>query len=149
MIAHGGMTRPVLQKGNGLLNLYLVYRTCPGKLYRVEKRGKLNEAWPRQGLGASVGFLQVPCPALSIRWWDGWKVSPTQWSWVWADSGSWWKTGKPGVLQSMGSQRVRRDWVTELNALIWGSHKIWETWQTSLTRYELNYPKMPLIFNVF
>ena len=56
---------------------------------------------------------------------------------------------EPGRLQSRGSRRVRRDWVTELNALIWGSHKIWETWQTSLTRYELNYPKMPLIFNVF
>ena len=37
------------------------------------------------------------------------------WTWVWANSGSWWWTGKPGVLQSMGSQRVRHDWVTELN----------------------------------
>ena len=42
-------------------------------------------------------------------------VSPTQWTWVWAGSRSWWWTGKPGVLQSMGSQRVRHDWVTELN----------------------------------
>ena len=37
------------------------------------------------------------------------------WTWVWANSGNWWWTGKPGVLQSMGSQRVRHDWVTELN----------------------------------
>ena len=48
------------------------------------------------------------------RGWDGWMASPTQWTWVWASSGSWWWTGKPGVLQSMGSQRVRHDWVTEL-----------------------------------
>ena len=47
--------------------------------------------------------------------WDGWMASLTQWTWVWVNSGSWWWTGKPGVLQSMGSQRVRRDWATELN----------------------------------
>ena len=49
----------------------------------------------------------------------GWMASPTQWTWVWASSGSWWWTGKPGVLQSMGSQRVRYDWMTEL---IWSSY---------------------------
>ena len=43
---------------------------------------------------------------------DGWMASPTQWTWVWASSGRWWRTGKPGVLQ-MGSQRVGHDWVTE------------------------------------
>ena len=43
--------------------------------------------------------------------WDGWMASLTQWTWVWASSGSWWLTGKPGVLQSMGLQRVGRDWV--------------------------------------
>ena len=42
-------------------------------------------------------------------------ASPTQRTWVWAGSRSWWWTGKPGVLQSMGSQRVRHDWATELN----------------------------------
>ena len=47
-----------------------------------------------------------------VRWLD---TSPTQWTWVWASSGSWWWTGKPGVLQSMESQRVRHDWATELN----------------------------------
>ena len=45
----------------------------------------------------------------------GWMASPTQQTWVWASSRSWWWTGKPGVLQSMGLQRVRHDWVTELN----------------------------------
>ena len=47
------------------------------------------------------------------RGWDGWMASLTQWKWVWASSRSWWWTGKPGVLQSMGSQRVRHDWATE------------------------------------
>ena len=49
------------------------------------------------------------------RGWDGWMASPTWWTWVWASSGCWWFTGKPGVLQSMGSQRIGHDWVTELN----------------------------------
>ena len=49
------------------------------------------------------------------RGWDGWMASQTQWTWVWTGSGSWWWTGKPGVLQSMGLQRVWYDWATELN----------------------------------
>ena len=49
------------------------------------------------------------------RGWDGWMASPIQWRWVWVNSGSWWWTGKPGVLQPMGLQRVRHDWATELN----------------------------------
>ena len=49
------------------------------------------------------------------RGWDGWMASPSWWTWVWVNSGSWWWTGKPGVLQSMGSQRVVPDWATELN----------------------------------
>ena len=47
--------------------------------------------------------------------WDGWRASLIQWTWVWASSRSWWWTGKPGMLQSLRSQRVRHDWVTELN----------------------------------
>ena len=49
------------------------------------------------------------------RGWDGWMASPTQWIWVWVNSGNWWWTGRPGMLWFMGSQRVRHDWVTELN----------------------------------
>ena len=49
------------------------------------------------------------------REWDGWMASPTQWTWVWVNSGSWWWTGRPGVLRFMGSQRVGHDWATELN----------------------------------
>ena len=48
------------------------------------------------------------------RGWDDWMASPTQWTWVWASSRSWWWIGKPGVLQSMRSQRAGHDWATEL-----------------------------------
>ena len=61
--------------------------------------------WERLKAGGEVGD----------RGWHGWMASPTQWTWVWVDSWSWWWTGRPGVLQSMGSQRVRHDWATELN----------------------------------
>ena len=53
------------------------------------------------------------------RGWDGWMASLIQWTWVWVDSGSWWWTGRPGVLQSIGSQRVGHDWETELNWTKW------------------------------
>ena len=49
------------------------------------------------------------------RGWDDWMASPTQWTWVWVNYRSWWWTGRPGVLQSFGSQRVGHDWVTKLN----------------------------------
>ena len=49
------------------------------------------------------------------RGWGSWMASPIQWTWVWASSGSWWWTGKPGMLQSMRLQRVRNNWATKLN----------------------------------
>ena len=49
------------------------------------------------------------------RRWDGWMASATRWTWVWVNSGIWWWTGRPGMLQFMGSQRVGYDWATELN----------------------------------
>ena len=49
------------------------------------------------------------------RGWDGWLGSLTQWAWVWVSSGSWWWTGRPGLLQSIGSWRVGHAWATELN----------------------------------
>ena len=49
------------------------------------------------------------------RGWHGWMASLTQWTWVWVSSGNWWWTGRPGVLQSMGLQRIGHNWVTELN----------------------------------
>ena len=49
----------------------------------------------------------------TTRGWDGWIASPTWWTWVWENSRRRWRTGKPGVLQFMGLQRVRHDWETE------------------------------------
>ena len=49
------------------------------------------------------------------RGWDGWMASLTRWTWVWVNSGSWWWTGRPGVLRFMGSKRVKHNWATELN----------------------------------
>ena len=63
--------------------------------------------------------------------WDGWMTSLTQWTWVWVDSGSWWLTGRPGVLQFMGLQRVRYDWVTELN---WTEY-VFNTWYVSIITF--------------
>ena len=52
------------------------------------------------------------------RGWEGWMASPMWWTWVWVGSGSWWWTGRPGMLQSMGSQRVGHDWANELNWMV-------------------------------
>ena len=64
----------------------------------------------------------------NIRGWDGWMASLTWWTWVWVNSRSWWWTGRPGVLQFMGSQRVGHDWANELNwtELNW-ILQLWET----------------------
>ena len=48
-----------------------------------------------------------------------WMASPTQCTWVWVNSGSWWWTERPGMLWFMGSQIVRHDWATELNWTEW------------------------------
>ena len=50
------------------------------------------------------------------RGWDGWMASPTQCTWVWVDSRSWWWTGRPGTLWFMGSQRVGHDWATWMSS---------------------------------
>ena len=62
----------------------------------------LERLWCWEGLGAREG---------DDRGWDGWMASRTRWPWVWVNSGSWWWTGRPGVLWFMGLQRD--DWVTE------------------------------------
>ena len=58
------------------------------------------------------------------REWDGWMASLPRWMWVWVNSGSWWWTGRPGVLRFMGLQRVGHDWVTELNWIKLNSVKV-------------------------
>ena len=62
---------------------------------------------------------------------DGWTASSTQWAWVWESSGRWWWIAKPGVLQSMGSQRVRHDRANELN---WRKRRA-TFWVTAKTRW--------------
>ena len=58
---------------------------------------------------------------------DGWMASPTQWMWVWKNSGSWWWTERPGVLRFMGSQIVIHDWTTELNLTELNDNPVCET----------------------
>ena len=64
------------------------------------------------------------------REWDGWMASPTQWTWVSTSCGNWWWTGRPGMLWSMWSQRVRHDWATELIfhvRILKVCHGVWHT----------------------
>ena len=65
------------------------------------------------------------------RGWDGCMASLTQWTWVWMDSGNWWWTGRSGLMQFMGSQRVGHDWETELNWTVvwpWPRENRWKKW---------------------
>ena len=93
------------------------------------------------------------------RGWDGWMASLTQWIWVWACCRSWWWTGKPGVLQSRGSQRVGHDWASELNWTVsefgflesefgfleirrsWMDLKVSESWVMCITKGKSNSEK--------
>ena len=71
----------------------------------------IGKDWCWEGLGAGEG---------DDRGWDGWMASLTRWTWVSVNSGSWWWTGRLGMLRFMGSLRVGQDWGTELN---WGQEK--------------------------
>ena len=82
--------------------------------------------WCWEGLGAGEEG--------DDRGWDGWMASPTRWTWVWVDSGGWWWTGRPGVLQSTGSQRVGHDWATEVN---------WTELRLPSTHFPLLLPQHP------
>ena len=90
------------------------------KSWLIEK-----DSWGWEGLGTGGEG--------DDRGWDGWMASPTRCTWVWVNSGSWWWTGRPGMLQFMGSQRVRHDWVTELN---WKTNK--ETEQDQKDYFRMN-----------
>ena len=67
----------------------------------------IGRDWCWEGLGAGGEG--------DDRGWDGWMASLTQWTWVWVNSGCWWWTGRPGMLQFMGLQRVEHNWATDLN----------------------------------
>ena len=90
----------------------------------------MHEKMQGSGLTEIIPFICISATHLKRPWcWerlkaggegddrggDGWRASPTRWTWVWVNSGSWWWTGRPGVLWFMGSQRVGHDWATELN----------------------------------
>ena len=96
---------------------------------------KGNQSWIFIGRNDDEAEAPIlwPPDAKSIHWkilwcsrgWDGWIVSLTQWTWVWANSRRYWRTEKPGVLQSMGLQRFGHDWATEqqLNKWFWLLHQ--------------------------
>ena len=73
-------------------------------MWRIDS---LERLWCWEGLGAGGKG--------DDRGWDSWMAWLTRWTWIWVNSGSWRWTGRPGVLQFLGLQRVGHDWVTELN----------------------------------
>ena len=87
----------------------LVWKSLPRRVWYCSKTRaafwcKCGTCWRVLGKRAGNDFFFVfPC----------WMASPTRWTWVWVNSGSWWWTGRPGVLRFMGSQRVGHDWATE------------------------------------
>ena len=113
--------QPVYLKGNqswifiGRLRLELKLQTL---VTWCEKLTHWKRPWCWERLKAGVEG--------DDRRWDDWMASPTWWTWVWVSSRSWWWIGKPGMLQSMGLQRVRYDWETELNwKVILGQKLLW------------------------
>ena len=79
------------------------------------------------------------------RGWAGWMASPTQWTWVWASSRRWWRTGKSSVLQSVGPQRVGHNWTTELQQQRMTSAAWWTRSSClSLSIYNHSSRKLPL-----
>ena len=91
---------PECSFGGLMLKLKLQYLATQCKELTHWKR---SWCWERLKAGGEVGN----------RRWDGWMASPTQWIWVWVNSRSWWWTGRPGVLQSVGSQKFRHNLLTE------------------------------------
>ena len=76
---------------------------------------KLPRSVSSRSFCKSLGHRLNSLNSQTLLFSDSPATSSTQWTWVWVDSGSWWWTGRPGVLQSLGSQRIGHDWATELN----------------------------------
>ena len=86
---------------------------------RTDSEAETPIVWPSDAKNRLIGKYRFweslkAGGEVDDRGWDGWMASPTQWARVCKTFGSWWWTGKPGVLQSMGSQRVTHNWATEL-----------------------------------
>ena len=98
--------RPSINKPNA--SVWLIRKNnCHFIKYFLDFKTLWKRLWCWEGLGAGGEGDDRGC--------DGWMASLTRWTRVWVNSGSWWWTGRPGVLQFMGSQRVGHDWATELN----------------------------------
>ena len=83
------------------------------KIGRTDAEPETPILWPPHAKSWLIG--KDPDAGRDGRGWDGWMASLTWWTWVWVNFGSWWWTGRPGVLRFMGSQRIGHDWATELN----------------------------------
>ena len=79
---------------------------------RTDAKAEALILWPPDGKSWLIG-KDSDAGEVGDRGWNGWMASPTQWTWVWANSGRYWRTGKPGMLQSIGSQRIWHDLATE------------------------------------
>ena len=111
------------------------------KLVSPKREWALNIHWKDWCWSQSSNTLPTWCEELTLlkgpscwarlkaggegddRGWDGWMASPTRWTWVWVSSESWWWIEKPGVLQCMGSQRVRHDWASKLKWWMANKHE--------------------------
>ena len=99
--------------------------------------------WRTDSFGKTLMLGKIRGGRREDRWWDGWIASLTQWTWVWVCFKSWWWTGEPGVLQSMGSQRIGHDWPAELN---WteGQPPPWSYKKIILTSFQISMsPELP------
>ena len=88
--------------------------------YPMRSVDSLEKTWCWDSLGAGGEG--------DDRGWNGWMATLTRWTWVWVNSGSWWWTGRPGVLRFMGSQRVEHNWATELNWCVFPCvYPVWDS----------------------
>ena len=83
-----------------------------GLMLKLKHQSVGHLLWRTDSLEKTLMFRKLKAGG-DNRGWDGWMASPTQWIWVRASFRRWWSKRKPGMLQSMGSQRVRHNWATE------------------------------------
>ena len=90
-------------------------------IWRTDAEAETTILWPpdakKQLIGKDPDDGRLSSGEQGDKGWDGWMASLTQWAWLWATSGIWWWTGRPGMLQSMALQRAGQDLVTEQQQL--------------------------------
>ena len=97
------------------LLIFLLAILIPARASFSPEFPMMYSAYKLNKQGDNIQHWCTPFPIWSSLLFHGWTASSTWWTWVWVNSGSWWWIGRPGVLRFMGLQRVRHDWVTELN----------------------------------